>query len=189
MPIRFGWLDTTAIATVAAVAVLQVIPAPGWLLGSFALAAAVANGARLLLWRGLATSRAPIVWILHVGYAWLVVGLALISMGAFSSDARNVAAMHAFGAGAVATMITAIMSRASLGHTGRTLIAPNLVVFGYVLLTLAAVLRVFGPGLAPAFYVEELVVAGLAWIAAFALFIVVYAPILMTPRVRAGSSQ
>jgi uncharacterized protein involved in response to NO len=189
MPKRYGWLDATAIATVAAVALLQVIPAPSWLLGSLASAAAGANGARLLLWRGVATRRAPIVWILHVAYAWLVVGLALMSMGAFSSDVRNVAAMHAFGAGAVATMIMAIMSRASLGHTGRTLIAPNLVVFAYALLTLAAVLRVFGPGLAPAFYVEELFVAGLAWIAAFALFIVVYAPILMTPRVRAGSLQ
>ncbi len=189
MPIRYGWLDATAIATVAAVAVLQAIPAPGWLLGSFALTAAAANGARLFLWRGLATSRAPIVWVLHVAYAWLVVGLALISVGAFGSETRNVAAVHAFGAGAVATMIMAIMSRASLGHTGRTLIAPKLAVAAYVLLTFAAVLRVFGPALAPAFYVEELVVGGLAWIAAFALFIVVYAPILATPRVRAAASR
>jgi uncharacterized protein involved in response to NO len=189
MPNRYGWLDATAIATVAAVALLQVISAPRWLLGSLASAAAVANGARLLLWRGLATRRAPIVWILHVAYAWLVVGLALMSVGAFSSDVRDVAAVHAFGAGAVATMIMAIMSRASLGHTGRPLIAPKLAVAAYALLTLAAVLRVFGPALAPAFYVEELVVGGLAWIVAFALFIVAYAPILMTPRVQAGASQ
>ena len=158
-------------------------------LGSFALGAAVANGARLLLWRGLATSRAPIVWVLHVAYAWLVVGLALISVGAFSSDARNVAAVHAFGAGAVATMIIAIMSRASLGHTGRPLIAPKQAVAAYALLTFAAVLRVFGPSLAPAFYVEELVVGGIAWIAAFALFIRVYAPILATPRVRVAAPR
>jgi uncharacterized protein involved in response to NO len=186
MPIRHGWLDATAIATVAAVAALQLIPAPGWVLGSLALAAALASGARLLLGRGLATSRAPIVWVLHVGYAWLVVGLALISVGAFGSDPRNVAAMHAFGAGAVATMIMAIMSRASLGHTNRPLIAPRLAVAAYLLLTLAAALRVFGPALAPAFYAEGLVLAGLAWIAAFVLFIVVYAPILATPRVHAG---
>ena len=189
MPKRYSWLDAAAIAAVAAVAVLQIIPAPSWLLGSLASAAAVANGARLLLWRGVAARRAPIVWILHVGYSWLVVGLALMAIGAFSSDARNMAALHAFGAGAVATMIMAIMSRASLGHTGRTLIAPNLVVVAYALLTLAAMLRVFGPVLAPAFYVEELIIAGLAWIAAFALFIVVYAPILMTARVRANSQE
>ena len=71
----------------------------------------------------------------------------------------------------------AIMTRASLGHTGRDIVAPKAVVVAYVLLTLAAFLRVFGGWLAPAHYVEALQLAGLAWMGAFLLFVIVYAPI------------
>ena len=84
-------------------------------------------------------------------------------------------------------MIMAIMTRASLGHTGRALVAPTAVVLAYGLLTLAAFLRVFGAGIGAAHYLEVLQVAGLAWMAAFGLFVAVYAPILVTPRLGASS--
>ena len=183
MPQRLTWLDAAAIVSVALVAVLQLLPAPEWVQGCIALFAALANAARLFLWRGARTWRAPIVFVLHVGYAWLVVGLLLMSAAAFSSGLPSIPAEHAFGAGAVATMIMAIMTRASLGHTGRAIIAPKAVVVGYGLLTLAAFLRVFGVGIGAAHYMQVLQVAGLAWIAAFGLFVIVYAPFLLTPRV------
>ena len=189
MPQRLTWLDAAAIVSVALVAVLQLIPAPEWVQGCITLFAALANAARLFLWRGAPTWRAPIVFILHIGYAWLVVGLLLMSAAAFRSGLPSIPAEHAFGAGAVTTMIMAIMSRASLGHTGRAIIAPKAVVLGYGLLTLAAFLRVFGVGIGPAHYTQVLQVAGLAWIAAFGLFVVVYAPILMTPRVGASTAR
>jgi uncharacterized protein involved in response to NO len=165
-------------------ALLQVISAPAALTGSLALAAAVANGARLVLWRGFATWRAPIVWILHLGYAWLVVGLAIAGVAAFSSNVPSSLPAHAFGTGAVGTMVMAVMTRASLGHTGRPLVAARPIVWAYCLVTLAALLRTFGVLLAPNHYTDILVAAASVWIAAFALFVSVYAPILIGPRVR-----
>ena len=189
MPQRLTWLDAAAIVSVALVAALQLLPAPEWVQGCIALFAAVVNAARLFLWRGARTWQAPIVFVLHVGYAWLVVGLLLMSAAAFNSGLTSIPAEHAFGAGAVATMIMAIMTRASLGHTGRAIIAPKAVVLGYGLLTLAAFLRVFGVGIGPAHYLEVLQVAGLAWMAAFGLFVIVYAPILLMPRLGGGAAR
>jgi uncharacterized protein involved in response to NO len=183
LPQRFPWLDAAAIVGVALLAVLQLLPAPDWVQGCIAFLAALANGARLALWRGSETWRAPIVFVLHVGYAWLVIGLFLIGMAAFASGLPSVPAQHAFGAGAVATMIMAIMTRASLGHTGRAIIAPRPIVLAYGLLTLAALLRVFGVQVAPALYAEVLLTAAAAWMAAFALFVGVYFTILTTPRI------
>jgi uncharacterized protein involved in response to NO len=189
LPQRLTWLDASSIVSVALLALLQVLPAPDWIQGCIALFAALANGSRLFLWHGAPTWRAPIVFVLHVGYAWLVAGLLLIGAAAFGSGLPSVAADHAFGAGAVATMIMAIMTRASLGHTGRAIVAPHPVALAYGLLTFAALLRVFGAILGPSHYLGILQVAGLAWIGAFGLFVVVYAPILMTPRIGASSTR
>jgi uncharacterized protein involved in response to NO len=183
MPQRFVWLDATSIVGVALLVVLQLLPAPDWVAGCIALLAALANGARLLLWHGTPTWRAPIVFILHVGYAWLVIGLLLTGTAALTSGLPSIPAEHAFGAGAVATMIMAIMTRASLGHTGRAIVAPRGIVLAYGLLTLAAFLRVFGVQVAPALYAEVLLTAAVAWMAAFALFVGVYVSILTAPRI------
>jgi len=183
MPKRIAWLDTASIASIALLAALPLVQAPSAVDGLVALAAALLNGARLLLWRGWTTWRAPIVWVLHLGYAWLVVGLFLTALVSVTTRVPSAAALHALGAGAVGTMILAVMSRASLGHTGRQLIAPPLIVSAYVLVTLAAALRVAASLAETQFYAGVLVCAGLAWIAAFGLFVLVYAPILTTPRV------
>jgi uncharacterized protein involved in response to NO len=182
LPRRYPWLDATAILSVAIFAFVQVVSEPAPLTGAIALAAALANGARLVLWRGYAAWRAPIVWILHIGYAWLVVGLATAGAAALSPHIPAATSAHAFGTGAVGTMVMAVMTRASLGHTGRPLVAATPVVWAYCLITLAALLRTFGVILAPRHYTEILMAAGLAWIAAFALFVGVYAPILISPR-------
>jgi uncharacterized protein involved in response to NO len=189
MPRRIVWLDGASVVSIALLALLQVVPVPERIQAATALPAALANGVRLFLWHGAPTWRAPIVFVLHVGYAWLVIGLLLMSAAAFDSGLPSIPAEHAFGAGAVATMIIAIMTRASLGHTGRRLIAPQPVVLAYILLTVAAFLRVFGSLIATPHYLEILQVAGLAWIGAFSLFVAVYAPILMTPRLGASAVQ
>jgi uncharacterized protein involved in response to NO len=87
-------------------------------------------------------------------------------------------------------MILAVMSRASLGHTGRRIVAAPATVASYRLVSLAAHLRVAGPLLLPQFSGPILVVAAVAWIAAFVSFSIVYAPVLTSPRVntkRAGA--
>jgi uncharacterized protein involved in response to NO len=165
-----------------ALAFLAWITAPqGWLTSGLLALAAVAQIARLARWKGWKTYADPLVLILHVGYAWVPVGLALLS--AVESGARipQSAAVHAFTAGAMATMILAVMSRATLGHTGRELRASLMTQAAYVLVTLGALFRVTAPlGLLE--YRLGMEVAGAAWIAAFVLFLGAYGPILIGPR-------
>ena len=91
--------------------------------------------------------------------------------------------LHALTIGVAAAMIVAVMTRASLGHTGRPLLASRLIGGAYILLSLAAAMRVFAPALAPGAYQWGVMVAGALWICAFAIFIIVYAPILLRPRI------
>jgi uncharacterized protein involved in response to NO len=172
-----------SILSVAAFALLSILPAPALAAGLAALAAALLNSVRLYLWRGWSTRGAPIVWVLHLGYAWVVVGLGLAAAAALSNAVPVALAAHAFGTGAGGTMILAVMSRAALGHTGRPLVVARPVVWAYLLVTLAAFLRVVAPLIVPQHYPIVLTASAVSWIAAFALFTVVYAPILTTPRV------
>jgi uncharacterized protein involved in response to NO len=183
MPRRINELDTASIVSIAVFAVFTISGLPDIWQGVAASLAAVLNAIRLLLWRGWSARREPIVWILHLAYAWLVIGLGLSAASAFHAGIPTSLASHAFGTGAAGTMIMAVMSRASLGHTGRPLIAPPMIVGAYVLVTVASLLRVFGPLLVPSHQPAILTLAALAWIAAFVVFAIVYAPILTTPRV------
>ena len=153
------------------------------LVGWLAVAAALANAVRLAGWRGLATLHSPIIWVLHLGYSWIVVGFVLLASALLTDWISEAAALHAFGTGAAGTMILAIMTRASLGHTGRALVASPPITVAYVLVSAAALMRCFGPAAFPHYYNEIMLVAGIAWMAAFTIFTIVFAPILTGPRV------
>lgn len=183
MPYRSLRLDIAAIVSMVVFAVLTLLPVDARIVGIAAAAAAAFNAWRLYGWRGTATTGAPIVLVLHVGYLWIVIGLALWALAASTGTVGEVAALHAFGSGAAGTMILAVMTRAALGHTGRRIVAAPLTVASYVLVTVAALLRSIGPALMPGHYSAVMLGAGVAWMAAFALFAVVYLPILTTPRV------
>lgn len=145
--------------------------------------AAALHFVRMTGWHSLKTRHDPIVWILHIAYLWIPVGLALRALYLSGGFAWAVHWQHALAAGAAATMILAIMSRASLGHTGRPLVVSPVTTVSYVSLVLAIVVRVFGPALLPMSYSTILMVAGSLWLLAFLLFAVVYIPILLGPRV------
>ena len=183
MPRRIDWLDRASILSLAAFAALQAWAMPPTVVAGAALLASAFNGARLYLWRGWVTRSAPIVFILHLGYAWIIVGLLLSAVSAVTVAVPGSLASHAFGTGAAGTMILAVMTRASLGHTGRSIDAPQAIVWAYVLVSLSALLRVAGPLFASQHFALILIGAALAWIAAFSMFAVIYAPILTTPRV------
>lgn len=186
LPRRLPALDAASVISVAVFALVEVVQPGSVASGAVAAVAAAVNALRLQGWRGWAARPEPIIWVLHAGYAWLVAGLALAAISALTGHVAPSLAYHALGAGSAGTMILAVMTRASLGHTGRKLLAPPLIVWSYWLMTLAAALRVFAPIIfeSPAATGIALTIAALAWIAAFGLFVVVYTPILTTPRVR-----
>lgn len=137
---------------------------------------------RLSRWHGLKTGTQPIVWILHVAYLWLPVGLFLKAIYIFAGAAWAVHWLHALGAGAAATMILAVMTRASLGHTGRALVVPKAIAVAYGLLVASVAVRVFGFSLTPLGYQTTIFVAGALWLVSFSIYVLVYTPILLGPR-------
>lgn len=154
----------------------------GWLTGTLFVAAAAGQTARLARWKGWKTFADPLVLILHVGYVWVPVGLALLAAIDFGAPIPRSAAVHALTSGAMATMILAVMSRATLGHTGHELRASLLTQAAYVLVTAGALLRVTAP-LGFLDYRMGIEVAGAAWMGAFLLFLVAYGPILLKSRI------
>jgi uncharacterized protein involved in response to NO len=138
------------------------------------VAAGLALAARLARWRGAATVSEPLLFVLHLGYAWLALGLILLGL-------EVPAALHALTVGAVGTMTLAVMTRATLGHTGRALVADRATVAIYALVTLAVLLRLASP-FAGAHAVLVVSLSGVAWSAAFATFALHYGPFLAGAR-------
>jgi uncharacterized protein involved in response to NO len=182
LPAGFGTFDRATLLTTLA-ALLCWIVAPWSLVAGVLLAAAAAfNLARLARWCGLATRREPLLWVLHLGYLWIPLGLALLAIAAGWDGVPASGALHALTAGAVGTMTLAVMSRATLGHTGRALTAGAPLTAAYLLVTIAALARVVSSMLGAA-AMPLLTVAAAAWIAAFVLFLAVCGPLLLTHRV------
>jgi uncharacterized protein involved in response to NO len=179
----FGWIDRLALAAVAAVLVVDLSVPGGRAAGVAALIACVLHAWRLLRWRGWRVGNIPIALILHVAYAWIPIGLGLKATWLLWQLPMGSGWQHGLTTGAFATMIVAVMTRAALGHTGRPIVAAKPIVLSYVLLTLAAVVRVFGPVVAPASVQATWTMAGTLWIGAFSIYLMVYAPILSRPRV------
>jgi len=149
-------------------------------IGAVLIIAAALQFVRWARWRGYRTFADPMVLILHVGYVWIPIGLALLGLSLMGALPRS-AAIHSLTAGAMTTMILAVMTRASLGHTARELKANAATVVLYLLVTVGALLRVCA-SLRLIDYNFGIEVAGLVWGGALLLFVIAYAPVLWRPR-------
>ena len=144
------------------------------------------SGAMLVLrmcrWRGLQTVSEPLVLILHIGYLWLAISFVLLGAAALMPDMiAQQMAVHALTAGAIGTMTLAVMTRASLGHTGASLRADRLTIAIFVLVTCGAVVRTLASSESE-YYLSQVVAGGVLWCGAFALFAVSYGPRLMLEK-------
>ncbi|MGH6703653.1 MAG: NnrS family protein [Bradyrhizobium sp.] len=149
--------------------------------GAVLLFAAALNLWRLVRWRGIATSAEPLVAILHVGYLWLVIGVALLGVSMLTGRMPEAAAIHALTAGAIGTMVHAVMTRVSLGHSGRALRADRITVLIYLLVVAAAAVRVVAA--IGGSFLPLIQLSAVLWIGSFFLFAVWYGRILLTPFV------
>ena len=173
------------IATGAGLLAWTFAPNARWV-GALLMAVSGAQLLRLSRWSGLSCAKDPLVFVLHLGYFWVPTGLFLLGASIVDADIPRSAAIHAITAGAMSTMILAVMTRAILGHTGRELAAKPTTVLIYVLITLAALLRVATPfGFLN--YPTGMVLAAFVWAAAFVVFLATYGPILFRPSLGSPS--
>lgn len=176
-------LDAAALVAMVAVLAVDVAAPGGRVAAGIAGVAALVTAARAAHWGARHTLRVPLLWILHVTYAWVPLGLALRVAAALTPLVPPSLATHALTVGAIGGMTLGMMARVSLGHTGRALEVGRSVTAAFVLVTLAALVRVGGPlALGAARTRIALHVSGALWTAAFALFVVAYAPILTRAR-------
>jgi len=187
-PVSRKWFDIAGIAMAILTAVLALIAAPEALVGIAALAAGIAAALRLWGWRTRATFGDPILWALHAGYAMLALGLVMWGLSLLGLGSE-VAALHILGIGAIGGMTLAVMSRASIGHSGRPLRAPAAIAVGYALIPLAVVLRWAASTWPGTFHGLGTLGAGALWILAFALYLVALWPIWTTSRPVKGGAR
>lgn len=183
LPAPFGRVDKVTLI-ISGVALVLWIAAPTMLAtGILFLAAAAAQAGRLWRWGGIHARREPLVLILHLGYGFVPLGFLLGAVSILLPESlAGTAPLHAWTVGAIGLMTLGVMTRATRGHTGRELKASPITVAIYSAMIAAALLRIGAGGL-PQAYMLLIAAAGAAWTAAFALFLLEYAPMLLGPRV------
>jgi uncharacterized protein involved in response to NO len=187
VPRNRGWLEQAGFAGAIALVVTDIAGGPEVITGALCTALAVQTIVREAGWHDRRVWRSPILWVLHAAMLWLGVGFAMRAAAAFGLVPANVA-LHALTVGAVGVLTLGMMSRVTLGHTGRDMRAPRTAVLAFVLVNLAALVRGIAPALWPDRYLLLVHSAAGLWILAFALFLVAHAAMLWRARVdgRAG---
>ncbi|WP_341891001.1 NnrS family protein [Variovorax sp. YR752] len=175
------WLERAALAATAlSLAAWVLLPANPITATGFA-AAGLLHAARLWHWQPWRTAARPILWVLHAAYAWIPGGLVLLSWAQLGGVAASVG-IHALAVGATGGLIVGMITRTARGHTGRPLKVSRLEVAAYLLVAGAAVARVLLPLAMPAHTADWLVVAAAAWSIAFALYLWLFTPWLLSHR-------
>ncbi|SDC61946.1 uncharacterized protein involved in response to NO [Cupriavidus sp. YR651] len=179
---RVAAVEKAVIGLTLLAIIAHAVQAPALMTATLALGAAGAHGIRLAGWDPLRTWRKPIVSILHLAYAFLPIGFALIGGAALGwLDAST--ALHALTVGVIGCAIMAMVTRTALGHTGRRLETGRMEHLAYLCIALSALVRVAVPIWLPAFKTHAIAAAGLFWVIAFLLYLVKYTPYLLRPRI------
>jgi len=179
---RRPWVEKAALGGVLALVFADVLQLDGSALAILALLVGAAHATRLALWHPLRTTRVPLVWILHVSYAWIVVHLVLRAFAAWGYVAQPFA-VHALTIGAIGGITIGMMTRTARGHSGLPLVADRFEVASYTLILVAALVRVVGGIAFPDLLRATVIVSGLCWSGGFAIYAIRYWPILTRPRI------
>ncbi len=178
-------LEVAAVGTVVALAAADLGGAPPRWCAAAALLAFAVHAVRLLRWQGWKVRDAPLLWTMHVGYAWMVIAFLLHGLGDLGAQGAGEAWLHAFTVGALGSMMLGLMTRVALRHTGRPLTVPPAIVAAYLLIQMAALVRVIGATTVNTVFPVAL--AGAAWIAAFAIYLACFGAMLLSPSLPRGA--
>jgi len=178
-----AWVDNSSLILLLCLWVADVFTVYDQFVAAAAVLLTILHMIRLSGWYTRRVWSKPLVWILVVAYSFIIVGFALIAASVYL-DVSPFLSTHAFTVGAIALVTIGMMSRVSLGHTGRSVFEPPVAVFwSLLILTLAAVVRVIFPLFNMDLYVYWISISQLMWIVAFAVFVYVYAPMFLSARV------
>ena len=178
---RSPYVERAALGGVLALLVADLLQLSGPLLIVLVLALALAHAWRLWLWDPRSTLRTPLLWVLHLAYAWIPLHLILRAAGEAGWVTRPLA-VHALSMGAIGGLTIGMMVRTARGHTGRPLRADRVETTCFVLIAVAAVVRVFVPMFAPQHYLPTIYGSATLWSAGFLLYALRYWPILTRAR-------
>jgi uncharacterized protein involved in response to NO len=182
LPAPSGRFDTAAFVMGGAALFLWVAMPETPITGTALVIAGLIQAVRLSRWAGTSAWREPLVLVLHIGFGFVPLGFVLVGSSVlWPATVLASAALHAWTAGAMGLMTLAVMTRASLGHTGRALTATPGTQAIYVAATLAALSRIVAPFVGDLSF-AMLVLGAAAWTAAFAAFVFLYGPMLLQPK-------
>ncbi|WP_369686072.1 NnrS family protein [Photobacterium leiognathi] len=179
--IEFAALIPVWLLLLATLMPSSLIPAK-WV-GVLAIITAMTNLIRFSRWRSFSTLTNPLLWTLHLSYLSLIVGLLVLGLSEFSLVVNASIAIHILVIGGIGGMILSMISRVSLGHTGRTLKVNMIMQVAFIALFASLLVRVVLVYALPSLMLDSYVLSASLWALAFAIFAIVYFPILTKPRV------
>jgi len=182
-PVRRPALDILCTLMVAGLFLFESFWSHSKTAGIVAIVVAILNSVRLAGWYSGGVARVPMLWILYLGYLWIILGLIFMGLS-FFAILPGFAATHSFTVGGIGVITLGMMARVSQGHTGRIIIAVKPTIIAFVLINIAAVARVILPLLIPEQTLIWIQISSGLWMGAFGLFLYVYYPILIAPRYR-----
>ncbi len=180
------WLETLAFGSLVLIAIATVssdwVSVPVLIPTVLLVIAAVSHSLRLALWQPHLTVTRPLLWMMPVAYSWLPLALFLRALAGHAVVGQG-AWIHALTAGAISGMMLAMMMRSSLGHTGRALEATSVDMSAFLLLQLAAIVRVTAGFFSADLYRPLVIFSGVLWVLAFSVFVARYLPMFVKPRI------
>jgi uncharacterized protein involved in response to NO len=183
---HLAWLETLVISSTLLLAIVYIANLqtilPRIVVALIFVTAAIAHTIRAIRWRPQVTFKTPLVWSLHAAYWFIPVSFALFAMHHMGENVLISTALHGLTAGAISSLILAMIARITLGHSGRPLTPHWMVKYGFVLITLAGVTRLLANTLQAYTSTNLYMVAAVLWILAYAIYLVFYWKILTTPR-------
>lgn len=175
-------LDILALLSLALIILALIfIGQDGIILAGVSLASASIHILRIRHYHTIKILNDSMVWILHAGYIWIIIGLLLIGVSALGFLPFSTA-LHALTAGAIGSMTLGMMCRVSLGHTGRALASNTITIIMFYSMQLAAILRVFGLMIFPEYTTELMIISASLWSICFGLYVITYTPMLIHSR-------
>ncbi|MBD3666519.1 MAG: NnrS family protein [Kangiella sp.] len=153
------------------------------IVASLMILAAVANIVRILRWKTIPALKVPLLWILHLGYWFIPIGLLVFASALLEQTTTYSNASHLLTAGALGSVVLGMIARVSLGHSGRPLQPSKWMTVAFAIVIVAGFIRGFTALILPTYLAESYQVSGSLWILAYGLFVVFYWPVLTKPRI------